>query len=847
MLPYLLRSTRQYSANMVFLIDALSAGAISNYVPTVLPKGSASMRFLCRVFIVFVGTLIGFINDGVAQTPETDSLKSLLLQTPRTQTPRDTIRADVLNELAWELHAKEPDKAIQYAQEAIRIAELYDKNKKVSYSCNIIGLANTTAGRFTTAIDWFSRCVRIREELGEYKGVANALSNMGEAYIAIGNYTLATTVFLRALAIREEANDSLGLGRSWHNIASMYLAQDNDSAALEYAQKAVQMRTAINDVDGLAGSLKIIAFIHKNRSQYAAAGQTLAQAAQVASSARDTITLAEILTVAGEVALAQDSLDAAMLYLQQAATYFRRFDDKRDLISVDNTIGKVLLRQAQPSSALQYFRRSIAYGRELNVRPALLESYHLLSRTFGDIKQFDSAYYYSMQASMLGDSLRTEQNAIAKLQRQFEKQKQEQDLRNVNDSRQKLLRWSIVSGVAALLVVIGLLANRQRLQRRDSQTLAAQNTEIQHQQSLLAERAMILEQEQQRTSLLLQETEMLRQCSEQEKQYLSSAVERILATMTTVAQGTLSVELAVSSDDDIGRLSAGINRTVRNMREAIAQVSETSFLVNQSTSDIATVARNLLQLAQVQQLQMTIIADSVNETTQAITQGARHVEVAQQSVADEQRIASDAVSVVEQLIERFSTVNVLMENFALMIQTLSASSDKVGGFVSEIKSVADKTNLLALNAAIEAARAGDHGRGFAVVAQEVQDLAEHSNQATKKIAEVIRTIQNDITKTSEAMKTTTAAVEQGLSYADKTANALAAIVSGSQKSMNSMNNVSVASEQQMCAGNTITQNVNDLKSAAYETITGIQSIAEAANNLYEFSSHLEEQMKKFRL
>jgi len=60
-----------------------------------------------------------------------------------------------------------------------------------------------------------------------------------------------------------------------------------------------------------------------------------------------------------------------------------------------------------------------------------------------------------------------------------------------------------------------------------------------------------------------------------------------------------------------------------------------------------------------------------------------------------------------------------------------------------------------------------------------------------------------------------------------------------------MNNVSAASEQQISAGKNITQHIADLKSAARHTVTGIQSIADVTNNLHQFSSQLEQQMKKF--
>ena len=61
-------------------------------------------------------------------------------------------------------------------------------------------------------------------------------------------------------------------------------------------------------------------------------------------------------------------------------------------------------------------------------------------------------------------------------------------------------------------------------------------------------------------------------------------------------------------------------------------------------------------------------------------------------------------------------------------------------FVSE---VATSSKLLSLNASIEAARAGQAGRGFAVVAGEIGKMAENSDQAVKKIKEILLAIQQD--------------------------------------------------------------------------------------------------------
>ena len=75
----------------------------------------------------------------------------------------------------------------------------------------------------------------------------------------------------------------------------------------------------------------------------------------------------------------------------------------------------------------------------------------------------------------------------------------------------------------------------------------------------------------------------------------------------------------------------------------------------------------------------------------------------------------------------------------------------VVSLLSEVKAIANQTNLLALNAAIEAARAGEAGRGFAVVADEVRKLSSHTSRLGGEIASVVQGNLSTIEGVSEVI------------------------------------------------------------------------------------------------
>src|SRR4029079_2121840 len=103
--------------------------------------------------------------------------------------------------------------------------------------------------------------------------------------------------------------------------------------------------------------------------------------------------------------------------------------------------------------------------------------------------------------------------------------------------------------------------------------------------------------------------------------------------------------------------------------------------------------------------------------------------------------AEDGGVAVQKSISGLARVGAAMQESANVVKEMGKKAGEIGGIVSTINLIAERTNLLSLNASIEAARAGDAGRGFAVVAEEIRNLANRSAQATADIGQIVTNLQ----------------------------------------------------------------------------------------------------------
>ena len=335
--------------------------------------------------------------------------------------------------------------------------------------------------------------------------------------------------------------------------------------------------------------------------------------------------------------------------------------------------------------------------------------------------------------------------------------------------------------------------------------------------------------------------------SERHKQYLADSVDIILKEMQRFADGDLTMQLPDDRDGEIGKLFAGFNRAVQNLRQLLLKVVELVQATNVASEEITANLVSVARGAEEQTDQTNSVAGASEQMASSSIENNNLSEQAVKMAEQAKEAASAGGDIITKTIKRMDSISTVVNNTADSVRKLGRSSSEIGEIIGVIKEIADQTNLLALNAAIEAARAGEKGRGFAVVADEVRMLAERTSDATGTIVNMIKTIQGDTDEAVNSMHQATEEVDQGKRLVDQAGDTLETIIARAEKVMEMIAHVATASKEQTSTSKQINLSIAEIHKVAEDTASRTRMITEIAQRLQSTTSDLQGLIRSFKL
>ena len=300
------------------------------------------------------------------------------------------------------------------------------------------------------------------------------------------------------------------------------------------------------------------------------------------------------------------------------------------------------------------------------------------------------------------------------------------------------------------------------------------------------------------------------------------------------------------TNDALGNVVDSVNFMLDNFTKVLERVRKAAIDVSASANQILDAADDMTAGATQQDQEITNTSSAVEELTVSMKQVSNNAEASAEAARRALDAAEQGNRAVRDTLEGMQRIRASVQATAKKIKSLGDRSLEISEIINVINDITEQTNLLALNAAIEAARAGDAGRGFAVVADEVRKLAEHSRSATKDIAALIKAIQAETNEAVVVMEEGTREVEVGAGLADQAGKALEAISSVVRQSAELVQEISLASKQQVRGTEGVANAMQIISGITRQTTQGARQTASTVGNMVKLSEQLNEALAQFR-
>jgi len=305
---------------------------------------------------------------------------------------------------------------------------------------------------------------------------------------------------------------------------------------------------------------------------------------------------------------------------------------------------------------------------------------------------------------------------------------------------------------------------------------------------------------------------------------LSNALDRMADSLQEqvhlaerISQGDLDVDVRLASDRD--QLGLALQRMVKTLNGLISDLQSGAGLISSNADQVSGLSQDLASGATESASAITEISATITQIAAQTRQSADNANRANHLSVEAEQSAQDG--------------NKLMDDLMVAMQEIDRSGRDITNIIKAIDEIATQTNLLALNAAIEAARAGQHGRGFAVVADEVRNLAARSAEAAKRTASLI----------AESSQRTV----KGMELADKTATALADIVTGAAEVSGLVADIASAASEQASGIEQISLGIGQIDEITHQNSASSEQCSSAASELTAQASQLNQLISKFKV
>jgi tetratricopeptide (TPR) repeat protein len=428
---------------------------------------------------------------GIAQTPSIDSLKENL------PSLRGIDRYKALYILSDELEDTYPKAALQYALEAIDLADSLGVRDSVSILYATAGYCHTLLGEFANGLQYAFRALDHATNSGNQTQIATAHSTLGIIHVYVGQYSTALRHHQEALRIREQLGLTEQAIRTLNNIGVVYHNIGNYAKAIEFYQEVMRRRGKTVDTLAAIRFYHNVGFAEYMRGNIDTSQVYLDKALTLAKNVKYISGIAYSYYNLGLLSIQRGKLHDALNELNESLKHYESLGQKHGALQVLNAIGVAQYKLKTYPAAIKTLIRSVELAKNIRSPEQLKSSYETLYKVYNVVGPVEKSFHYYRLYSEAKDSLvnSRERNEITELtvnlqnarsMHEIQELKAQKLIDEANIEKQNFRSILLGGGVFALVFIVVLLylyirnmkKNRLELEHNFSK-MEALNNELQ--------------------------------------------------------------------------------------------------------------------------------------------------------------------------------------------------------------------------------------------------------------------------------------------------------------------------------------------------------------------------------
>lgn len=447
-----------------------------------MDKYNTGYRYYRLIAFLIIATASVFT---IFANPKRNSLEN------RLKTTQGAEKYNILINLSKDYEEDLPDYSINYAEQALDLANTLNDDAFITDAISRLGLAYMSAGQYGKSHEFLTKYLTKVEKSGDEKQIVFTNNNIGTIYKLWGDYNSAIEYNLKALKTAGEINDTLGSIVAYNSIGSIYTDWEKYENALQNLNKAYSLSVTLKDKVETIRTLMNLGQLYAKKRSVSQAQAKYFEAISLAEAIGRKSLIANSYFELGNIYLdnppkfaqsEKDKYQKPLDYFNQAIETYRILFSKVEIGKTFIKLGITHLKRNELAEAEKNLNEGLNVVSQQNLKAEMMEAFLNLSTLYKKKNNFKLAYDYLNKYTSLSDSIFSDVTLkkFSDMGTRLEVEKREKDIQLLKKEQEttKYIQIVLVMGLIFILAMAGLLFHRFTQNKKINALLQENNNKI---------------------------------------------------------------------------------------------------------------------------------------------------------------------------------------------------------------------------------------------------------------------------------------------------------------------------------------------------------------------------------